>query len=451
MDVDLLVRVLHRRAQLARHDRWTPTELAAHQAAALAGLRRHASSRSQFYSAYHAGLEGASLQELPTVTKAQLIEGFDRVVTARGLTLAGIDEHLRLLTESDGDPGQPFRGRWWVAATAGTTGRRGVFVWDRREWSTVLASYARATQWAGVRVDLRRPLRTAVVSSRIPTHQSAVVGASLRSHAVPTLRLDARTPVSEVVARLNDFAPRVLVGYASTLRPLAAEQLAGRLHINPEAVMSASEVLTSPAANEMERAWGSRPFDVYAATETAGIASPCPLGNRHLYEDLVIAEPVTDDGTPADPGAAGSRLLVTVLFSRTIPLIRYELSDRVTLNTSGCACGLPFRVLERVEGRQQDVLNVPGVDGRVLVHPIVFHAVLDEADASQWQVVDEGTTLRVLVVPRRVAFDTERLRDDLAKSLSDAGAMIGVQVEVVSEIHRTPLGKTPLIRRAEDT
>ena len=86
--------------------------------------------------------------------------------------------------------------------------------------------------------------------------------------------------------------------------------------------MSAFEVLSAPAALDMERAWGSRPFDVYAATETAGISSPCLLGSRHLYEDLVIAEPITADGSPAAPGTAGARLLVTVLLSRTLPLIR---------------------------------------------------------------------------------------------------------------------------------
>lgn len=449
MDTDLLVRVLRRRAAFARHDRWTPDRLAAHQAAALAYLRRHASSQSPFYSVHHAGLDRALLRDLPTVTKAQLMDNFDQVIAARGLTLEEVDAHLRALAEAGGDPGRPFRGRWWVAATAGTTGRRGVFVWDRWEWSTVLASYARATQWAGVRAGLARPVRMGVVSSRVPTHQSAVVGASLRSRTVPTLRLDARMPVGDLVAQLNDFAPRVLVGYASSLRPLALEQLAGRLRISPEAVMSASEILSSPAALEMERAWGSRPFDVYAATETAGISSPCLLGNRHLYEDLVIAEPVTDDGSPAAPGTAGARLLVTVLFSRTLPLIRYELSDRVTLSTSGCACGLPFRVLERVEGREQEVLTVRGTAGTVQLHPLFFHAALDDTDASQWQVILETDTLCVLVVPKGTGMDTESLRRDVETSLRDVGALIGVRVDVVSEIPRTALGKTPLILRAE--
>ncbi|WP_249051562.1 hypothetical protein [Cellulomonas fimi] len=274
---------------------------------------------------------------------------FDTVLTARGLSLADVERHPRHLAETGGDPGQPFRGRWRAAATAGTTGRRGVFVWNRSEWATVLASYSRALVWAGVRAGPRHPVRTAVVSSTVPTHQSAVVGASLSSRMVPTLRLDARSDLAETIASLNSFRPDVLVGYASALRPLAIAQRQGRLHIAPRAVISASEVLTDRAAQEMAGAWRTRPFDVYASTETAGIASPCTSGTRHLYDDLVIVEPVDHAGDPVPAGSPGSRLLVTVLFSRTLPLIRYELSDRVTLSSSRCPCGRPFGVLERVD------------------------------------------------------------------------------------------------------
>ena len=71
--------------------------------------------------------------------------------------------------------------------------------------------------------------------------------------------------------------------------------------------MSASEVLSAQAAAEMEAAWGIRPVDVYAATETAGIASPCSYRNSHVYEDLVIVEPVDQTGRrflwgPSAPG-----------------------------------------------------------------------------------------------------------------------------------------------------
>ncbi|MCW3767238.1 MULTISPECIES: phenylacetate--CoA ligase family protein [Paenarthrobacter] len=447
MDLGLTARVLFLRAAWRRRDHWDPDRIAAHQERALKELRRAAYAGSEFYRRHHSGLHDAPLDQLPPVTKADLMEHFDEALTTPDLTLGDLEEHLRFLTDHQGDPGDPWEGRWWAAATAGTTGRRGTFVWDRAEWATVLASYARANDWAGITTGLTRPLKMALVSSRVPTHQSAVVGASLRSKLVPTLRLDVTAPMEETVAALNRFQPRILVGYASALKPLAAEQHAGRLHIAPQGVMSASEVLTPTTAAELEAAWGSAPFDVYAATETAGIASACTRRNRHVYEDLLIVEPVDQDGNPVPPHTTGAKLLVTVLFSRTLPLIRYEMSDTVRLGGRGCPCGRSFALLEDIEGRLEDVLHLPGRTGEVTVHPIVFHHVLDQAAIAGWQIIQEFNGLRVLLAGLTRGTTPENVETTLSRALTEAGvAPLAIAIHVVDQLERTALGKAPFVR-----
>lgn len=447
MDLRLVSHVLFLRAAWRKRDGWDAARIATYQDHALKELRRAAYAGSEFYRRHHAGLHDAPLDQLPPVTKADLMAHFDEAITTPDLTLAELEGHLRSLVESGGDPGLPWRGRWWAAATAGTTGRRGTFVWNRAEWATILASYARANDWAGFTLGLTRPLKVALVSSRVPTHQSAVVGASARSRVVPTLRLDVTAPVAENIAALNRFQPRILVGYASALRPLAAEQQAGRLHISPQGVMSASEVLSAQAASELEAAWGSAPFDVYAATETAGIASPCTYRNRHVYEDLLIVEPVDQAGSPVPAGTTGSRLLVTVLFSRTLPLIRYEMSDTIRLNGRGCPCGRSFTVMEDIEGRIEDILQLPGRTGTVSVHPNVFHNVLDQAAVAGWQVIQEPSGLRVLLAGLTPGQSVEGVRAAVADALLAAGALhIPVDVHVVERLERTALGKAPFVR-----
>jgi hypothetical protein len=74
----------------------------------------------------------------------------------------------------------------------------------------------------------------AVVSSTTPWHQSALVGATVNSPFIPTLRVYSGEPVDDIAHRLDRFGPDVLVGYASMLRLLAGEQLAARLHIAPQ-------------------------------------------------------------------------------------------------------------------------------------------------------------------------------------------------------------------------
>jgi phenylacetate-coenzyme A ligase PaaK-like adenylate-forming protein len=232
------------------------------------------------------------------------------------------------------------------------------------------------------------------------------------------------------------------------IRALAGEQLAGRLRIAPRAVNSSSEVLTGEARAMATRAWHVPPFNVYAATETGGIAAECGHHRgMHLFEDQLIPEIVDDAYRPVPPGQPGTRLLVTVLFSRTLPLIRYEMTDRVRLATRPCPCGRPFHLLEAIEGRTDDVLVLPASHGgTVPVHPVVFHQALDLLDAAGWQVRQQETQLRVLVAAPGPSFDPQAAECTVRAALTAAGASApAVSVSVVDTIPVGAAGKRPLV------
>lgn len=439
MSLALLAGVVRARAELRRHDRWSRDELLAHQARALRELRDYATTHSRFYRELHRGLDAEPLAALPVVTKAALMEHFDEVVTDRAIRRADVEAYLERASATD-----TFRGRYRVAATAGTTGRRGIFLADPAEWTTTLASYSRAYDWAGVVAGLTHRLRMAVVSSRIPSHQSAIVGATVASRFVPTLRLDAIQPLPEIVAELNSFRPEALVGYASILRVLAEEQAAGRLAIAPRGVFSASEVLTPETRERLHAAFGVAPTNVYAATESAGIASECRAGHMHRYEDLVIAEIVDEDNRPTAAGEYGAKLLVTVLHSRTQPLIRYELSDRVQVMDGACSDGLPYALIGGIQGREEEVLSLGGID----VQPNVFHAALEPFPVAGWQVIEKSGSIRVLLARPNAGVSTADVAARVVQALQRVGVHnVPIAIEIVDEIPRTRLGKAPLIRR----
>lgn len=161
----------------------------------------------------------------------------------------------------------------------------------------------------------------------------------------------AMAPIVSCWSDIKDFQLESLVAYPKEAKMLAQEQIARRLNISPKAVFCAAEVLTNDARKLMNNVWGIKPFNVYASTETAGIASECTMHNLHMYEDLVIIEVVDKDNKPVKPGEYGFKLLATVLFSRTLPLIRYEISDSVLLSSRECTCGLPFALMEDIQGR----------------------------------------------------------------------------------------------------
>lgn len=443
-----LARVARNRGILLRRDRWSQQRLLAHQAGAFAALRTFTYARSPFYRKFHAGLMDRPLEDLPVLTKAELMRNFDDVVTDRAIRLGDVEEHF---TRTRG--AERFAGRYTISASSGSTGRRGFFLFDPSEWGMLLATYGRPGWWAGLNPRLSyliHPPRMAVYSSPVPWHQTAQVRASTASRLAPSLRLDGTLPPAEVVVPLNQWQPVYLGTYPSLACALAEEQLAGRLRIAPRMIAVGGEVLTREARNRIERAWGKVLYDTYGASETGILASECDRhAGLHLFEDLTIVEVVDADGRPVRPGEFGERVLVTVLFRRTQPLIRYELSDKVRMAAEPCPCGRPFRVIDAVQGRVEETLYFPAAAaGRVAIDPIVFDAVLDTVPATQWQVVQEVASLDILLVGLAAGFRDEAIAEPLRHELSSRGAAVPeIRVRRVSAIPRGATGKAPLIRR----
>jgi putative adenylate-forming enzyme len=444
MDIQIVLSVLAEMRRYRQRDHWTRQQLETYQADALRNLRDYTYALSPFYQQFHQGLTDAPLQELPVLTKATMMEHFDELVTDRAIRLEEAKAHMRALT---GD--ERFLGRYRVNATSGSSGHPGIFLFNRAEWITVLASFVRAREWGGVKLDLMRRVKTATVASTTAFHMSTRVNATAHSWWMPEIRLAASEPVETIVERLNAWQPEVLIAYASMARILGDEQLAGRLQVRPRAVFTSSEVLTEKTRRHIVQAWGERLFNQHAATECGSLAAECDHHRgMHLMEDLVIFEVVDQDNHPVPAGAFGDKLLITVLGSRTQPLIRYELSDSVCLSPDPCPSGHPFRLVDAIQGREEDVLSFQGVAGGVVnVQPLVFSRVMDMLPVSGWQVIQEKGGLRVLLSGVRGAFEDEALADSLQRALAEQGAIVArVEVQRVTTIPKTAAGKAPLIK-----
>jgi phenylacetate-coenzyme A ligase PaaK-like adenylate-forming protein len=373
-----------------------------------------------------------------------MMEHFDELVTDRAIHLDEVKAHI---IDLSGD--ERYLGRYWVNATSGSSGHPGVFLFNRAEWTTVIASFARAREWGGIKLDLTHRVKTATIASSASFHMSTRVNATVHSWWMPEIRLAASKPIETIIERLNAWQPEALIAYASMARILAEEQLAGRLQIRPRAVFTSSEVLTEETRKRIVQAWGERLFNQYAATEIGSLAAEC-VHHRgmHLMEDLVIVEVVDQNNRPVPPGIYGDKLLITVLFNRTQPLIRYELSDSVRLATEPCPSGHPFALIDDIQGREEDVLFFAGVAGGVVsVHPLVFSRIMDILPVSGWQVVQEADCLHVLLSGERGEFGDEMLADTLRQALAEQGVIIPhVEVQRVESIPKTAAGKAPLIK-----
>ena len=137
MNIRLMWNLLSELEQLRQHDRWTRSQLEAHQAEALHCLRAYAYALSPFYQKFHRGLEGRPLSALPVLTKAMLMEHFDDLVTDRTIRLQAVKEYVTNFKE-----GERYLDRYWVNTTAGSTGRPGYFLFDEAEWTAALRGAA---------------------------------------------------------------------------------------------------------------------------------------------------------------------------------------------------------------------------------------------------------------------------------------------------------------------
>ncbi len=444
MDAQIMLNLLHMLEQLRRHEYWTRPQLEAYQQESLQRLREHAYVRSPFYQRFHKGWENRPLSDLPVLTKSLMMENFDDLVTDRSIHL----ESIRAYAARE-NVRERYLSRYWVNATSGSTGQPGFFLFDRREWTAVLASFARSHEWAGIKVNLTHRMKMASVASVSPWHMSAQVGETLKSWWMPALRLAASQPLPEIVRQLNEWQPEMLVAYASMARILADEQLSGRLRIHPHLVYTSSEVLTDETRRRVQSAWGHAPFNQYASTEVGGLAAETTdHQGMVLYEDHAIFEVVDENYRPVPPGVYGEKVLMTVLYNYTQPLIRYELSDSLRLAPDPDFSHLPFARIDDIQGRAEDILHFPAFSGReVAVHPLTFHRIMDTVPATGWQIIQEIERLKVLVCGGK----DDLSEDALIRSLTEALKAQGVNappivVEQVESIPKTASGKAPLIK-----
>lgn len=429
---------------LKRREKWTREQIRQYQQQELQKLREFAYASSPFYKKFHKGLEDLPLTELPVLTKQELMQSWDEIVTDSSLRLKDIEQFLETMTEF-----QPYRTGHYAFATGGTTGRKGIFVYDQDEFLTMLAMTARASGWMGVRLSPFERPRMAVVQSHLPWH---VAGAahSLKVPFIRTLVLDSLEPMTQLVSQLNAFQPHMFGGYAGNVHLLAEEQIAGRLHISPKTILSTAETLKKEARKAIKKAWGIEPFEVYGATETAETASECrEHKGLHIYDDMVIFEVVDRDNKPVPAGTYGSKVLATVLWRHSMPLIRYEISDHIKLSSKPCPCGRPFPLIEEVQGREEQVIHLSGKDGgEVAIEPDLFFDAMVLLPIDGWQIVQESKdSITCFILRPHSTFNELEFVKRITGELEKQGAKTPtVKVERIDELRRTKVGKVITIQ-----
>ena len=309
-------------------------------------LIRWVRTNSKFYRKHWSGHDLEQWRELPTVDKSLMMANFSEFNTLGIARETALEVALR--AERDRDFSPTLHG-CTVGLSSGTSGHRGVF----------LVSPLEQASWAGVILARALP-RLRIGGERIAfflRSNSNLYEQVGRGRWLQFRYFDLMNPLEASVNALNSFQPTILVAPPSMLEMLAKEQLAGKLKINPDPLISVAEVLEPQDRDRLENVFQSPVRQIYQATEGL-LAVSCQHNSLHLQEDIVAVqlEPISGSESRFTP-------IITDLWRRTQPIIRYRLNDILTLEHKPCPCGSSWRVIQQIEGRSDDVLEFEQVSG----------------------------------------------------------------------------------------
>ncbi len=379
--------------------------LQAHQQRQWQAMRRWLVRASPFYAAY----AKVPFEQWPVMDKARWMRHFDTINTAGIALPQAFDLAERAERSRDFRPGI---GGVAVGLSTGTSGARGIF----------LASGAERRQWAGTLLakllpgGLFAPARVALLLRAGSNLYETVSGLRLEFRFI-----DLVQPFGDVLRQLDAFAPTILVGPSQVLALVAAARQSGGTRLDPARVISVAEVLDPVDRRLVEATWPVRVEQIYQATE-GFLGQTCPHGVVHLNEENLIVEREWVD-------RPGRRFvpIITDLYRRTQPVIRYRLNDVLVERAVPCPCGSDHIALDRIEGREDDIV---WLDGRDEGKPVplcadsLVRTVLNAAgDVEDYQIDQVAPArLRIALAPAPDAGDRQRVRDAVSALCHTLGA-----------------------------
>lgn len=410
-----------------RRNQWVgQEELSKLQLSRFKAIMSYAYKNSDFYRNLYdsAGITPESvkslddLQNIPTISKPNLINGLDEMSTAHG-------HFFRSSKTTGGSTGQPVKLYKNPMALA------------RERCAT-----ARAYEWAGLDIGDPQLRFWGVPHSTVGKTKAFVTDLIANRKRVSAFDLTSES-LDRYYQEALSFRPGFIYGYVSVIEIFARHILDNGLSTIPsvKSVITTSEILTDKSREVISRAFGVSVFNEYGCGEVGSIAHECERGGMHVMSDNVLLEVDND-------GSGGGEIIVTDFYNLSTPMIRYRLGDYATLSSKRCGCGRGFPLLESIHGRAYDVLQMP--TGR-RIHPeaviYVFEGIQSKTNAfEQFQVVQQSIDhVLVRIIPNKNW--SGDIHDILVRDLKrDISPDINYTIDIVDEIYREGSGKLRLVK-----
>jgi len=249
-------------------------------------------------------------------------------------------------------------------STSGTTGKSlSIFV-DMFDVVTGLFGYLRAIREHGI--NWRKHRITIIGDFASHTAETGYVKRGIQSwlgnrYLFKNMQwLDTNDEPEKIMKDLCRFKPDFIGGYVGMIGHLALlNEKEEFCDVKPKCIGLSGAVLHKPMRKFIEDSFDTKVFEAYGATESGPIAFECSSGHYHVFSDLVHLE-FFRDGKP-DFSEKPGNVVVTKLYGRGTPIIRYNaINDIVSPATNSCDCGLSGDCIDRIYGRDDLALYLPG-------------------------------------------------------------------------------------------
>jgi phenylacetate-CoA ligase len=369
-----------------------------------------------------AGVEPGQIRDAADLTRLPL------------LTKADIRRHRAELRSTQAGRLSPF-------ATGGSTGEPLIFDLGKRRIASRVACRQRVARWWGV--SLGDP-EIALWGSPIELNRQDWIR-GLRDRLLATRLLSAfemnEARVTEYLDIIEREGCRQLFGYPSAVYLLCLQaQKQGRDlgKLGIKVAFVTGEVLFPHQRALISQTLNCLVADGYGGRDSGFIAHECPDGGMHLMADAVITEIVDGEGRPVSPGQTGE-IVVTDLFSEDAPFLRYATGDFGVASSRVCACGRALPLLERIEGRSNDLVVAP--DGRLINALALVYPLRDIEGIEQYRIAQKQVDLFHVQLTCNSEFrkdGEDRIRSGWTQLLR---APIRVTFEYLPRIPPDPRGK----------
>lgn len=303
------------------------------------------------------------LSRFPTIDKKTLLEYFNELVTVPGLTQEGI----RAFDAEGPADRRPYLGKYHVVHSSGSTGKPGYFVYDEAAWNEMLLGIIRGALWdmsmgEVAKLLLKRPRIVYIAATDGRYGGAMAVGDGIDGIGARQLYLDINVPLDEWIIKLREFKPNIVIGYPSAVKILGELIERGAVSLDVRRVISCGEPLGASLRNYMETVFACDVINIYAASESLCLGVETgSTGGMLLFDDMNVIE--VEQG----------KMYLTCLYNFAQPLIRYEITDSLTVKEAPEGGRYPFRTAAGLLGRNEDILWFEdGAGHREFLHPLAI-------------------------------------------------------------------------------